>query len=896
VSIPALTLSEKKSDYPILIVDKIGEIGEKLIADLKQESLVIFVSSKKIEEEKVVHVPYVKKIPTIPDNTYSHIFVIDEYGKISKEFISSFVKKAKHDGSKLILAININFTNEKFIQKYINSYDGARIIVFGDIFAKDYLFDSSTYINKFIKQVQNYQQINIPGDGTTQTNPVFLDDVTVGILQVGFIEDEAFNTFFLYPKNKPTLLTLAHIFQKRQPTIKIDFIKSSKQKKEKLELRTEGKYLLEENYDLENRIKKIDFEKKDTVEVKREEYYKKDNALQNFKFGYLFAGVILIFGFFFLLPLFSTLFLSATGGLFLNNLKTNVENHQLFAAKNDAFIAYFMLKTARETSTLLAKEARFIGKEKELSDFTAKIDQGVELAYTASAVLDSIDKIKSLSYGSAKNNSIEFSKVSDNFKNALVVYLKQKEAGNIPAKVDKKLQDVISFMSTTIDLWPDILGFNGKKTYLILLQNNMELRPGGGFIGSYGILVVKGGKIDSFKIYDIYDADGQLKGHVEPPFAIRRYFQSVNWYFRDSNFDVDFSKNAIAAAVFLNSEMHQSVDGVIGVDLSFVKNLISATGPVKVVDYSETVTADNLFKVVSSHTEKGFFPGSTQKKDFLSALYRSLQQELSTQKENNYLNLVQALSNSLFEKHIIFAFNNVSLQSVFSINGWGSTLFDNRSPDDSLANDFIGINEANIGANKVNYYVKRSISQEATLDEKGNIYQTLKISFRNLADKSLGKDGFYKSYLRIITPFNTKINNIKIDGVEQKIVNAITDPVFYESKKFIPPTGLEVDVQNESGKTIYGFLNSVDVGKLKTIEIGYSLSQKLNMTKNNFFYNLKVFKQPGIDSFPYVLALNFPDKLKPINLPAGVKINGNKILLSTDLTRDTQLIFNLVNR
>jgi coenzyme F420-reducing hydrogenase beta subunit len=40
---------------------------------------------------------------------------------------------------------------------------------------------------------------------------------------------------------------------------------------------------------------------------------------------------------------------------------------------------------------------------------------------------------------------------------------------------------------------------------------------------------------------------------------------------RDSNFNVDFSKGAVASAVFLNTEMQQTVDGVIGVDLSFVQ-------------------------------------------------------------------------------------------------------------------------------------------------------------------------------------------------------------------------------------------------------------------------------------------------------------------------------------
>jgi len=85
---------------------------------------------------------------------------------------------------------------------------------------------------------------------------------------------------------------------------------------------------------------------------------------------------------------------------------------------------------------------------------------------------------------------------------------------------------------------------------------------------------------------------------------------------RDSNFDVDFSKGAVASAVFLNTEMHQAVDGGNRVDLSFVKNLLDVVGPVSVPDYNQIVTTDNFYQVTQSHTQDNFFPGSTQKKIF----------------------------------------------------------------------------------------------------------------------------------------------------------------------------------------------------------------------------------------------------------------------------------------
>src|SRR5258706_13230411 len=132
----------------------------------------------------------------------------------------------------------------------------------------------------------------------------------------------------------------------------------------------------------------------------------------------------------------------------------------------------------------------------------------------------------------------------------------------------------------------------------------MELRPGGGFIGSYGLLTVDKGKIISFSIHNVSEADDQLKGHIEPPFQIRRYLNQQHWHLRDSNFDVDFLKDASQVAYFLQLETGQQIDGVIGLDLSFVKLVIQALGNVTVPEYAETITSDNFFQAAQSHAIK----------------------------------------------------------------------------------------------------------------------------------------------------------------------------------------------------------------------------------------------------------------------------------------------------
>lgn len=892
MNIPAFETREKKHEYPILIVDKLGILGEALARQISQESLVIFVSGKKVEDDSIIHIPYVKKIPTIPDNTYSHIFILDEYGVISKEFISSFIKKAEHDNSVLTLSININLVTEDYIYSFVSSYEKAKIVITSDIFANNIIYDPKTYINQFIASVIKNKKIDVPGDGTSQTSPVYFDDVVTALLQAGFIESEDNRIFFAYPSKKPSLLTTAHMFQKRDPFIKIDFIKNAKLKKEKLELSVNGKYLLDENYDLESKIKKLDLDKKDVEEIKREV---QQRSFSKFRFANIFFGIFLTLIFFFILPLVTTVSFLTIGGFFTKDLISSIENQDLSRAKTSADNAYGFFNFAKNSSTLLQRQAQILGFEKNLSFLSDKINQGIEVSYTASSLLNSFQNLRNIIV-KTKTDEQEFLKALDDFKSALVVYQKEKKLGIIPKAVDTKLTNLISFASSTIDVWPQVLGFKTEKTYLVLLQNNMELRPGGGFIGSFAILKIDKGKVKSFKILDVYDADGQLKGHVEPPFAIRRYLPSVHWYLRDSNFDVDFSKSALASAVFLNTEMRQVVDGVIGVDLSFVKNLLLAIGSVKVIDYNETVTADNLFAVTNAHVEKNFFPGSTQKKNFLSSLYNSINLKLSQEKNISYLNILDALTKSVYEKHIIFAFNDISLQSLFSVNGFGSTLIDSRKNDTTRINDFIGVSEANLSANKVNYFIARSLSQSSTISNDGSVTETVKLSLKNNAGKLLGKNGFYKNYLRVIVPLGSVLTAVRIDGKEQKIVDPIKDPIIYEKKNFVPPTGLEVNREDQNGKTIYGFLVNTDAQILKTIEADYRLLQKLDLKKSSFSYSLKIFKQPGIDNLPYSFSLSLAEGLSVVDIPSEATTVDKKIIFSKDVKKDLELNITLAKQ
>lgn len=879
----ALISLEKKHEHPILIIDKKGILGESLAHQLKNEFIVVLVSKSIVNQhENILHIPFVKKFPTIPDNRYSHILLIDENLEVAKDIMKPFIKKAKKDNAFFIFAFNKELANEEFIKTTLDLYENTKVILIGDVFSQNEIYNPKTQVNKFIYQAKTLGKIEVPGNGMGETQPIFFDDVVSGILEAAFLEDK-YKLYYLFPKHKITLLMLAHMLQKKDPDLKVSFINETKTKPQsECVIKNEGKYLISEDYNTFDKIKKINFSNLTITNGVNNKFNKeKSNKEINFSF------VLLFFISFLLLPLVISLFFTLAGFNSLYLVKNAFDKSNFAIAKPLAVFSFESFTIAKKSTEILEEEVSLIGQRKKVEEFKRKIDLGINASSGVVSVISAAEKYKKVISGLSKNPSVEFSEAQTELRNALYLYSKEKDSEIIPKLIKTKLTDVINLSLATIDFWPDILGFNGQKTYLVLFQNNMELRPGGGFIGSYAILTLDKGRIASFKIYDVYDADGQLKAHVEPPFPIRRFLPLVNWYLRDSNFNLDFSKGAIASAIFLNSETHQVVDGVIGVDLFFVKNLLSVTGPIYISEYKETVSKDNFYQITQAYAEKDFFPGSTQKKDFLRSFYNSLFTKLIADKNLAYLKLLNVLTDSIYEKHILFAFNDPNTQAAFAINGLSSSLFDERKKEKGAINDFMGINEANLGANKVNYYITRNLSQEVLIADDGTISESLTISFNNSS-----QDKIYKNYLRIELPIRVNISKITLDGKEQKLVDAVDDPAVYEKKNFKPPVGLEIKKDNQAQNSIFGFLININPRESKVIKISYEFLDKLVLTKPEFSYSLKLFKQPGIDFYPYDLTLNYPQGFNVVKNTKEIKIGSDKLIFSSQIRRDMELKIN----
>lgn len=382
------------------------------------------------------------------------------------------------------------------------------------------------------------------------------------------------------------------------------------------------------------------------------------------------------------------------------------------------------------------------------------------------------------------------------------------------------VRDITSRIST-------LLGMESQRKYLVLFQNNMELRPTGGFIGSFALITFDKGIMSEIVVNDVYSADGQLKGHVEPPEPIRRYLGEGGWYLRDSNWDPDFLKSADKAEWFLDKELDVKVDGVISIDLSFVKKLLKIIGPITLKDFNVTITPDNLYSTTQSEVESNFFPGSIKKAGFMSALSKQLILELESLSRDKYPNLIKTLYESLEARHIQIYLHDLNAQKSFESLGYSGSVNMDVFCGQRCIEDKYAYVDSNLGVNKANFYISKNQNLNVRL-KKNFISHSLIVDYVNNSSQAIGNEGLYKAYPRVILPKEAIVKGIRI----------INSDGSYQD--------LNYDLVSTDNRQDVGFYVEIIPSTKLRIQIDWDI--RSDSLAQGGEYRLNIRKQSGVDS------------------------------------------------
>lgn len=407
-----------------------------------------------------------------------------------------------------------------------------------------------------------------------------------------------------------------------------------------------------------------------------------------------------------------------------------------------------------------------------------------------------------------------------------------------------KVTSYLDRARSLVKIMPTILGQNTKKTYVLFFANNYELRPGGGFIGSFALIQAQNMHISEWRVYDVYDADGQLKARVPPPQAISKYLAQPFYFLRDSAFTGDFPSNVFTAQDFLVKELGiESVDGAALLTTSSLENILRAVGPLTIPEYGETVNESNVYLKTQLYAEKKSFSGSIQKKDFIDALFTQLILKLSEPKSALAAGI--EIEKSLNEKQSALYSSDNAIQTLLDQWYWSGrqlpyVCLDAAGASSQCVLDYTYPLEANLGVNKANAFITRSYQKETKVDTDGAVTVTFQTTWFNKSYAGVYPGGPYKDYYQLILPPDAQIQKLLLDST-------LVSNFDLDRDRF----------------TQIGLLIEIPPRTEKKLLVSYRLATLLSPEKSQLQTLFQ--KQLGIPSTDIKMRFDFPDRFKVID-------------------------------
>src|SRR5260221_3387177 len=322
-----------------------------------------------------------------------------------------------------------------------------------------------------------------------------------------------------------------------------------------------------------------------------------------------------------------------------------------------------------------------------------------------------------------------------------------------------QLQAWLETIERLLPVAPTLLGIGTPANYLIEILDSTELRPGGGFIGNYGIATFSGGRLTAAHITDTYllDKAYDATGYTIPyPSAYTWFNLAASWSLRDSNLDADFPTAARYAELNYAREGGSiPVQGVIAITPALIERALEITGPINVPEYHETVTAQNLvdrihyYQVVPGNTDHGDAPSpdglSTVRKRFTALLAEHFLVRVRQVSSSALPRFLQLMISSLRSKDVQVYLNPSTAENLLQSYHLASSI---QSP----GGDSLFVVDANISPSKANSLITNGLNDQVAIDEKGNAIHHTTIRYAWVSKGPAYGSDIYRDYVRVYVP------------------------------------------------------------------------------------------------------------------------------------------------
>ena len=451
-----------------------------------------------------------------------------------------------------------------------------------------------------------------------------------------------------------------------------------------------------------------------------------------------------------------------------------------------------------------------------------------------------------------------------------------------------------------VQVLPEILGHEGQRSYLLLAQNEDEIRATGGFISGIGLLTLDNGEILSLDFQDAttYDAASirtNSTAYGFPPLPLRELMGADYLLLRDANYWPDFPISAQKAIDLYQIVQPQTqIDGVIAIDQQFIALLVEATGPVTVAGSDTVITGKNAvdsfrdaFNIKEGQTNQEWLQN---RKAFLSTFSAAIRQKIESEPASiDMVTLARNMYSAINSRHLQLFMVDEEVTAVLTQLDWDGRL------ENPAGQDFLLVLDSNVGFNKTNLFVERSIAYQVDLTQPTQPQAQLTIKYHHTSPDETGclqwvpynnaptylevANQCYFNFLRVYTPLDSKL----LGATEHRI----------------PEETLLNGKQGEwGGQTISEFADfttftnflMVPHNQALTTEMRYALPETAVSTEGNqHTYQLWLRQQAGKDTESVTVTITLPENATVVtsSAPQPPTVNSRVVTFHLTLSQDT---------
>ncbi|HNV97077.1 MAG TPA: DUF4012 domain-containing protein [bacterium] len=544
-------------------------------------------------------------------------------------------------------------------------------------------------------------------------------------------------------------------------------------------------------------------------------------------------------------------------------IKNNLVKIEDYIKQDDFDSVKILLNQTNDNISIIQKNLKTLSIFKLIPVVNEKFNAVNGVVDNAKIITNSLSQILSEANEDISKNDIliYFFKNKDALKNLKISFenlAKNLDVLNSIVNLkNSKLSESVEFISNALKfLEPfdkhiyDIVGKSEEKKYLLLFQNNTELRPTGGFIGTYGILTIRDTKIKNLFIDDIYHLDSESIGKLKnkAPEAITKYLKTPEWYMRDCNFEPDFpsSMNDCINLYKLESQDNTKIDGVIAITPSVVGEILGVIGiqNIEGVIFEKENFTDDLQKAVELYyKERGIT--SWDRKDIIKNLASSMLDGLKNRNLSDYSKILNIIDAHLKTKDIILYSTDPEIQNILVKNNWAGEI-------KNINSDYLMIVDSNLASYKSDQFLERFIKYSVEKIENDYI-ATLEITYKHNGTFSWNSTR-YRTYTRILVPRGSWLLETRGSmDTDRSDKPGITD------------------IKDLYNKTIFGTFIAIEPKTSNTLTFKYRLPENIKNQINDKSYKLFIQKQPGVKNVNY--------KLNILDFESNFDLNNDKEII-----------------